>query len=58
MTISWDTPPLLSGITPTADGTTLARARSPGLDPVDHLDRNDACVFFARFQDRLVTGPR
>ncbi len=40
-----------------ADGTTCARARSEGLSPRDHLDRNDAYPFFRALSDLVVTGP-
>jgi len=36
---------------------TLARARSLGLDPAEHLARNDADTLFAALGDRVVTGP-
>jgi glycerate 2-kinase len=39
------------------DGGTLARAAESGLDPQDHLDRNDAYHFFEPLQDLLVIGP-
>jgi glycerate 2-kinase len=37
--------------------TTLARARSIGLDPAAMLANNDAHSFFARLGDQLITGP-
>jgi glycerate 2-kinase len=40
-----------------ADGTTLARARSAGLDPEDFYRRCDAYSFFSRLGDAIVTGP-
>jgi len=40
-----------------ADGGTLARAAESGLDPQDHLERNDAYHFFQPLQDLLMTGP-
>jgi hydroxypyruvate reductase len=40
-----------------ADGTTLARASSLGLDPGAHLSRNDAYPFFEALGDLVVTGP-
>ncbi|HEY75388.1 MAG TPA: glycerate kinase [Thermoflexia bacterium] len=40
-----------------ADGDTVARARAMGLDPVDHLNRNDAYSFFASLGDLILTGP-
>jgi hydroxypyruvate reductase len=40
-----------------ADGTTLARARARGLDPLAALERNDAYPFFQALGDLVVTGP-
>lgn len=40
-----------------ADGSTVARARALGLDPADHLTRNDAHPFFAALGDLIITGP-
>jgi hydroxypyruvate reductase len=40
-----------------ADGRTAARARDLGLDPWDHLRRNDAYHFFKPLGDLIVTGP-
>jgi hydroxypyruvate reductase len=40
-----------------ADGTTVPRARSLGLDPDDALMRHDAYPFFERLGDLVVTGP-
>jgi glycerate 2-kinase len=40
-----------------ADGETLERARSTGLDPGDFLRRCDSNTFFARLDDAVVTGP-
>jgi hydroxypyruvate reductase len=40
-----------------ADGWTLERARRLGLDPLEHLDRNDAYPFFAALGDLIMTGP-
>lgn len=40
-----------------ADGDTLARARTKGLDPWDHLQRNDSYPFFEALGDLLMTGP-
>lgn len=40
-----------------ADGTTIARARALGLDPADHLARNDAYPFFSALGDLILTGP-
>lgn len=36
---------------------TLARARASGLDPADHLERNDSHAFFAALGDLVITGP-
>ncbi len=40
-----------------ADGDTVARARTKGLDPMDHLRRNDAYPFFQSLGDLVITGP-
>jgi hydroxypyruvate reductase len=40
-----------------ADGTTLSRARTMGLDPKAYLARNDAYSFFQPLGDLLITGP-
>jgi glycerate 2-kinase len=40
-----------------ADGNTVARASSLGLDPGEHLYRNDAYPFFETMGDLIVTGP-
>lgn len=40
-----------------ADGTTVARASALGLDPGDHLEKNDAYPFFRALGDLVVTGP-
>ncbi len=40
-----------------ATGDTVARARARGLDPLDHLQRNDAYPFFAALDDLLLPGP-
>ena len=40
-----------------ADGDTVARARKKGLDPVDHLRRNDAYPLFQSLGDLVITGP-
>jgi glycerate 2-kinase len=40
-----------------ADGSTVARASSLGLDPEAHLSRNDAYPFFEALGDLVVTGP-
>ena len=39
-----------------ADGTTVARASSLGLDPGAHLENNDAYPFFEALGDLVVTG--
>jgi glycerate 2-kinase len=40
-----------------ADGSTVSRATAKGLDPADHLRRNDAYPFFAALDDLIFTGP-
>jgi len=40
-----------------ADGNTIARARSLGLDPSDFLTRSDSYNFFEKLNDLIVTGP-
>ena len=40
-----------------ADGQTLARARSMGMDPADFFRRSDAYTFFNRLDDAVITGP-
>ncbi|WP_414645034.1 glycerate kinase type-2 family protein [Candidatus Deferrimicrobium sp.] len=40
-----------------ADGATVARASALGLDPVAHLEDNDAYTFFEALGDLVVTGP-
>ncbi|MDD5306488.1 MAG: glycerate kinase [Deltaproteobacteria bacterium] len=40
-----------------ATGETVVRARDAGLDPLAHLDDNDACPFFEALGDLVVTGP-
>jgi hydroxypyruvate reductase len=40
-----------------ADGETLARARSAGLDPGEAFRNSDAFSFFAKLDDTIVTGP-
>ncbi|MBS1245298.1 MAG: ttuD, partial [Deltaproteobacteria bacterium] len=39
------------------DGTTIARASALGLDPGEHLARNDAYPFLEALGDLFVTGP-
>jgi hydroxypyruvate reductase len=39
------------------DGETVGRAHVQGLDPVDHLRRNDAYPFFQSLQDLVITSP-
>jgi hydroxypyruvate reductase len=36
---------------------TLARAADLGIQPADHLDRNDAYGFFAALDDLVISGP-
>jgi hydroxypyruvate reductase len=40
-----------------ADGETLARAHSVGLNPRDAFQRSDAYTFFNRLGDAVITGP-
>ena len=40
-----------------ADGSTLSRAKSKGLDPLDYLRRNDSYHFFQSLDDLVITGP-
>lgn len=40
-----------------ADGSTVARARTAGLDPDAYLANNDAYHFFEGLGDLLITGP-
>src|SRR5579859_1068392 len=40
-----------------ADGETLNRAMTVGLDPGDAFRRSDAFTFFAQLGDTIVTGP-
>jgi glycerate 2-kinase len=40
-----------------ADGETLQRARSMGMDPADAFRRSDAYNFFDRLEDTVITGP-
>ena len=40
-----------------ADRTTLARARSLGLDPAEFLARSDSYTFFDQLGDLIVSGP-
>ena len=40
-----------------ADGQTLTRARSMGLEPAELFRRSDAFTFFLRLEDAVVTGP-
>jgi hydroxypyruvate reductase len=39
------------------DGSTVERARARGLNPADHLARNDSYRFFQALEEQLVTGP-
>ncbi len=40
-----------------ADGTTVARARAKGLDPLDYLRRSDSYHFLQALGDLVITGP-
>jgi glycerate-2-kinase len=40
-----------------ADGQTLQRAQTLGMDPADFYRRSDSFAFFDRLGDALVTGP-
>ena len=40
-----------------ADGETLARARTHGLDPKEAFQGSDAFTFFSRLDDAILTGP-
>lgn len=40
-----------------ADGETLARAKSLGLDPASAFRESDAYTLFSRLDDAIVTGP-
>ena len=40
-----------------ADGTTCARARAMGMNPMSYLADNDSYRFFQRLGDLLITGP-
>jgi glycerate 2-kinase len=40
-----------------ADGESLARARSMGLEPTEAFRRSDAFSFFSKLGDTVVTGP-
>ncbi len=40
-----------------ATGDTVSRARALGLDPHEHLARNDSYPFFAALGDLVKTGP-
>jgi len=40
-----------------ADGETLARAQSLGLDPADYFRRSDSYTFFRALGDTIETGP-
>ena len=40
-----------------ADGETLARAQSLGLDPADYFQRSDSYAFFHALGDTIETGP-
>jgi glycerate 2-kinase len=40
-----------------ADGETLARSQSLGLDPADYFRRSDSYTFFRKLGDTIQTGP-
>jgi hydroxypyruvate reductase len=40
-----------------ADGGTLARAQSKGLNPTAYFEQSDAFTFFNAMEDAIVTGP-
>lgn len=40
-----------------ADGESCTRARALGMDPQDHLDRNDAYPLYRALGDLVITGP-
>jgi glycerate 2-kinase len=40
-----------------ADGETLARAQSLGLEPTDYFRRSDSYTFFRKLGDAIETGP-
>jgi glycerate 2-kinase len=40
-----------------ADGETLVRAQSLGLDPADYFRRSDSYTFFRKLADTIETGP-
>jgi glycerate 2-kinase len=40
-----------------ADGETLSRAQSLGLDPADFFRRSDSYTFFRKIDDTIETGP-
>ena len=40
-----------------ADGRTVIRAKTTGLDPQDFMKRNDAYHFFQALGDLIITGP-
>ena len=40
-----------------ADGETLARAKSLGLDPRSAFENSDAYTFFSTLDDAIVIGP-
>jgi hydroxypyruvate reductase len=40
-----------------ADGESLARAKTLGLDPATAFEQSDACTFFAKLDDAILTGP-
>ena len=40
-----------------ADGSTVTRARTKDLDPLDYLRRNDSYHFLQALGDLVITGP-
>lgn len=39
------------------DGQTIARAQAVGLNPVEHLNQNNAYPLFQKLNDLIITGP-
>jgi glycerate 2-kinase len=40
-----------------ADGKTVSRGKTMGLDPWSFLEKNDSYSFFQKLGDLLITGP-
>ena len=40
-----------------ADGTTIERAKTAGIDPLAYLENNDSYTFFEQTGDLVITGP-